>query len=298
MCIRDRLHHGDAGVLAQAPVELAVAHVDGQHPGGAALEQPVDEPARGTADVADVLAVDGHAELGHGVVELVAAAGDEAWPRGHAERRGGVDHGSRLVGDLVGDPDLAGQDGAPRLGAGREEPPGDEQRIEPLAHSAAYLTRARAAGRSAAAAATARGVRPRSSSSRVRSPCGTNASGKPKRTTGTLPPTCSSTALPNPPARAFSSTVTMRRCVAASRSRSAVSSGFTKRASTTVGCSPCACSSAAASRAMPTPVPMPMSATSRPSSRTLASPTARAVSYTHLRAHETVLDLVCRLLLE
>ena len=28
------------------------------------------------------------------------------------------------------------------------------------------------------------------------------------------------------------------------------------------------------------------------------SPRARAVSYTHLRAHETVLDLVCRLLLE
>ena len=26
--------------------------------------------------------------------------------------------------------------------------------------------------------------------------------------------------------------------------------------------------------------------------------TAKAVSYTHLRAHETVLDLVCRLLLE
>ena len=30
----------------------------------------------------------------------------------------------------------------------------------------------------------------------------------------------------------------------------------------------------------------------------LAVPTVRAVSYTHLRAHETVLDLVCRLLLE
>eukprot|EP00657_Telonema_sp_P-1_P012097 TRINITY_DN83_c0_g1_i12.p1 TRINITY_DN83_c0_g1~~TRINITY_DN83_c0_g1_i12.p1 ORF type:complete len:107 (-),score=26.13 TRINITY_DN83_c0_g1_i12:89-409(-) len=28
------------------------------------------------------------------------------------------------------------------------------------------------------------------------------------------------------------------------------------------------------------------------------SPLLRAVSYTHLRAHETVLDLVCRLLLE
>ena len=35
------------------------------------------------------------------------------------------------------DPDLAGQDGAASLGAGREEPPGDEQRVEPLAHSAA-----------------------------------------------------------------------------------------------------------------------------------------------------------------
>ena len=29
-----------------------------------------------------------------------------------------------------------------------------------------------------------------------------------------------------------------------------------------------------------------------------AAPWAEAVSYTHLRAHETVLDLVCRLLLE
>ena len=29
-----------------------------------------------------------------------------------------------------------------------------------------------------------------------------------------------------------------------------------------------------------------------------AAPSPRSVSYTHLRAHETVLDLVCRLLLE
>ena len=32
--------------------------------------------------------------------------------------------------------------------------------------------------------------------------------------------------------------------------------------------------------------------------RHLAAQVAEAVSYTHLRAHETVLDLVCRLLLE
>src|SRR5665811_596456 len=31
---------------------------------------------------------------------------------------------------------------------------------------------------------------------------------------------------------------------------------------------------------------------------TVSSPRSTAVSYTHLRAHETVLDLVCRLLLE
>ena len=33
-------------------------------------------------------------------------------------------------------------------------------------------------------------------------------------------------------------------------------------------------------------------------SRILAQPGPGPVSYTHLRAHETVLDLVCRLLLE
>ena len=35
-----------------------------------------------------------------------------------------------------------------------------------------------------------------------------------------------------------------------------------------------------------------------PADRGVRRPVARAVSYTHLRAHETVLDLVCRLLLE
>src|SRR5665811_2169335 len=34
------------------------------------------------------------------------------------------------------------------------------------------------------------------------------------------------------------------------------------------------------------------------SSENWRRPTSEAVSYTHLRAHETVLDLVCRLLLE
>ena len=35
-----------------------------------------------------------------------------------------------------------------------------------------------------------------------------------------------------------------------------------------------------------------------PTGRSLELPRSMAVSYTHLRAHETVLDLVCRLLLE
>ena len=39
-------------------------------------------------------------------------------------------------------------------------------------------------------------------------------------------------------------------------------------------------------------------ATSPPSAPLKAMLTSHSVSYTHLRAHETVLDLVCRLLLE
>src|SRR5664280_2998213 len=36
----------------------------------------------------------------------------------------------------------------------------------------------------------------------------------------------------------------------------------------------------------------------RPARERMTSDRCRAVSYTHLRAHETVLDLVCRLLLD
>ena len=42
-------------------------------------------------------------------------------------------------------------------------------------------------------------------------------------------------------------------------------------------------------------VPLPTTVTT-PAAFTVATPVS--VSYTHLRAHETVLDLVCRLLLE
>src|SRR5664280_3461562 len=45
--------------------------------------------------------------------------------------------------------------------------------------------------------------------------------------------------------------------------------------------------------------PLPCSpAPASPSTASGISPTSISVSYTHLRAHETVLDIVCRLLLE
>ena len=123
-----------------------------------------------------------------------------------------VDLGAGLVDHAAVDGDLSGQDGRASLGACGEEAAVDEQHVQPLAHPAAYLTRVSAGLCARAASATACGVSPMSASTRVRSPCATKASGSPKRTTSTALPTASRTALPKPPARAFSSTVTRRRC--------------------------------------------------------------------------------------
>ncbi len=76
--------------LAQAVVELAVAHIDGNHARGAALQQPVDEAAGGAAQVENVFARDGTLENAQGMVELVAAARDVAGPLGDGERGVGV----------------------------------------------------------------------------------------------------------------------------------------------------------------------------------------------------------------
>ena len=72
---------GDPGVVAERPGQLAGPHVDGQHRGGAALQEAVREPAGGGAGVEGPEAghVDGEpVECG---VQLLAAAGNEAGGR-------------------------------------------------------------------------------------------------------------------------------------------------------------------------------------------------------------------------
>ncbi len=69
--------HGDARVLAQAPVELAVRYVQRDDVVGAALQQAVREPARGRADVEAAAPVHGHPEGVERVRQLDAAARDE-----------------------------------------------------------------------------------------------------------------------------------------------------------------------------------------------------------------------------
>ena len=132
------LQHAHARVAAQAPVELPVAHVHGDHARRAALQEPVHEAAGRTAEVDRVFALDLDLKLPQGVVELVAAARDVAGARGDGDLGVLGDWSAGLVRDLSRDAHLAGEHGGARLGAGREQPPFDEQGIEtPTRHDRA-----------------------------------------------------------------------------------------------------------------------------------------------------------------
>ncbi len=100
---------------------------------------------------------------------------------------------------------------------------------------------------------------PSPASCRSASPWGTNASGRPRRTTRTpaTPRSASASrhAAPKPPASALSSTVTSRPAANAAVQRSSASSGFTKRASSTAASIPSAASAAAAASAARAGVP-------------------------------------------
>ena len=128
------LEHGDARVLAQPPVQLPVADVDGDHARGAALQQAVDEAAGGAAQVDRVLAGHVDVQARERRVELVAAARDVAAARGGGERGAVVDLRAGLVDDAAVHGDLPREDGGSRLGAGGEEAAVREQHVQPLAH--------------------------------------------------------------------------------------------------------------------------------------------------------------------
>ena len=93
---------GHPGMAAQPRVELAVADVDGDHVGGAGLEQAVGEPPGRRAGVQAATTGRVEGEAVEGGVQLVAAAADEA--RAVTQQLDGLRRGHqarRLVGDAT-----------------------------------------------------------------------------------------------------------------------------------------------------------------------------------------------------
>ena len=113
-------------------MELAVADVDGDHAGGAALEQDVAEAAGGGAEVEAVEPGRFDAERVEPVLELLAAAGDV---RGAALDRelGRLVH---LLARLLVARHLAGHHERLRLRPRLGEPALDENDVEALLHGA------------------------------------------------------------------------------------------------------------------------------------------------------------------
>jgi len=102
---------GDAGIAAELVGNLAVAGVDGEDCGGAALQHAVGEAAGGGADVdaGEVGEVDG--PVGEGALELEAAAAN-VFEIGAEEANDGFggDGGTWLVNTLLVDEDAACED--------------------------------------------------------------------------------------------------------------------------------------------------------------------------------------------
>ena len=91
------LEHRDPRVVAQARVQLAVADVERDHARRPALQEHVREAARGRADVQGVPPANVEAEHFERVLELLAAARDEARRPVERELLVVVHLGARLV---------------------------------------------------------------------------------------------------------------------------------------------------------------------------------------------------------
>lgn len=124
----------DAGVAAEAWVELVVADIDGVDGGGAVLEEAIGEAAGGGADIEADAAVCGEGGPGgEGGVELTAAAGDEGLLVTDADGGGIGDEAAGLIDGEVGDEDVTGTDEALGLFPAFGEGTLDEEAIEAFA---------------------------------------------------------------------------------------------------------------------------------------------------------------------
>src|SRR5688572_5886871 len=105
-----------------------MAHVEGDDPGGAALEEDVGESAGRGADIERLAAADLYAECVERVRQLEAAAADvRVILADQRHVRLGLDLRARLADDLAVDGDLRGEDQRARAFARRgQSPVGDE----------------------------------------------------------------------------------------------------------------------------------------------------------------------------
>ena len=104
-------HIDDARIGAQAPRQLAVAHIDGVDLDRAVLQHTVGKAARGRANVHADLAVRAHRKDLHGLFQLEAAAADiaDVMPA-HLDLGVFLDHLAGLVHLLLVDKNDTGHD--------------------------------------------------------------------------------------------------------------------------------------------------------------------------------------------
>src|SRR5215212_214464 len=126
------LHDGDARVVTQGPVELAVPDIDSQHPLCSSLQEHVGKTSCRCSCIDAGAPLPSHAERVDGRVEFLAGARDESIFPVDGEGFAWGDARARLGHDPVADPHAAGEDktlgAAPALG----ETPLDEQGVQPL----------------------------------------------------------------------------------------------------------------------------------------------------------------------
>ena len=144
------VEHSHALVAPKALVQLTASDIDGDHPGGACLQQAVGESAGRRARIEGRPAADVDSEVVEGGVELLAAAADEPRPfpgnpqrflRCHQTRRllgGGTAHCHPTGGDVGSGPLPAGGE-APTDELGVEPPPQRGQAPAALELELAFL---------------------------------------------------------------------------------------------------------------------------------------------------------------
>ena len=129
----DSLVHDHARIVAQLPVELSMADIEGVHAGGSVLQQAIGEAAGGCAEVQADLAGRIDFEMLQRGLQLEAAPANESRAREDFDAAGCGHALAGLLRFAVIDQNLAGHDEGLRFFPGIGQTAVQEQEVEPLA---------------------------------------------------------------------------------------------------------------------------------------------------------------------